>query len=203
MNDELRIFLGDYDDGDAAFDAVWDAVQQEILDKLAATTDIEVGLAEIVGEPASVTPQSARGTDALDMPSEVEAICAEIADLLQGLDPFARPDQPAPEGVGGSILYVRAVSGLLTELLIGLSRRRLSREDAAWQLRLIDHNLTEARALLGGEHARAAKRRVHRSIETVAALVDSTSERMEHLMPQVMRLFKDAGDPASGKRVPR
>ena len=72
-----------------------------------------------------MTPQSARRTDALDMPGEAEAICAEIADLLQVLDPLARPDQPAPEGVGGSILYVRAISGLLAELLIGLSRRRL------------------------------------------------------------------------------
>jgi hypothetical protein len=203
MNDELRRFLGDYDDSDIAFDAVWDEVQQEILDKLAATTDIEAGLAEIVGESASVAPQPDRKADALDTPSEVDAICAELADLLQGLDPLARPDQPAPEGMGGSILYVRAISGLLTELLIGLSRRRLSREDAAWQLRLIDHNLSEARALLSGEHARATKRQIHRSIEAISELVDSTSERIEHLTPRIMRLFKDAGDLAPGHQVPR
>ena len=40
MNDELRRFVGDYDNSDAAFDAVWNEVQQEILDKLAATTDV-------------------------------------------------------------------------------------------------------------------------------------------------------------------
>ena len=137
------------------------------------------------------------------MPGEAEAICAEIADLLQVLDPLARPDQPAPEGVGGSILYVRAISGLLAELLIGLSRRRLSREDAAWQLRLIDHNLTEARPLLGTEHAKATARQVHRSIEAVAELVDGISERVGHLTPLIMRLFKDSGDPAPGRRVPR
>ena len=41
MNDELRRFVGDYDNSYVVFDAVWNEVQQEILDKLAATTDVE------------------------------------------------------------------------------------------------------------------------------------------------------------------
>jgi hypothetical protein len=209
MNDELREFLGGYDNSDARLDVLWDQVQQEILDKLAAATDLEAGLGEIIGgagpqatRPAAPRDADVAAGDGLDTPSEVEAICAEISDLLQGLDPLARPDHRPPDGVGASVLYVRTAAGLLADLLIGLSRRRLSREDAAWQLRLIDHNLTEARTLLAEERARA-KRHARRSVETVLALMEHTAGRVENLTPRIMRLFKDADTAAPRPRVPQ
>ncbi|WP_433464053.1 hypothetical protein [Spirillospora sp. CA-128828] len=201
MNDELRAFLGGYDASDTALDTLWDQVQQEILDTLTAATDIEAGLAEIIGDTdpgAAHRPATAR--DALDSPGEAGAICAELADLLHALDPLVRLDQ-APAGVGASILYLRTASGLLAELLIGLSRRQLSREDAAWQLRLIDHNLTEARALLTDEQARA-KRRARPTVQAVIEVVKHTTARMEDLTPRIMRLFKDTGSVVPRQGVP-
>ncbi|MGC4952979.1 hypothetical protein ACLQ2P_07145 [Actinomadura citrea] len=104
--------------------------------------------------------------------------------------------------MGASILYLRTASGLLAELLIGLSRRQLSREDAAWQLRLINHNLPEARALLTDEHARA-KRRARPTVHSVIEVVEDTAARMERLRPRIMRLFKDTGSAVPRQGVPQ
>jgi hypothetical protein len=192
-----RNFFRRRDDAGGELDALLDQVQAEILAKLAEVTDLEAGLAEITGAAVAATAPPSHEDEA---GGEAVAICADLKRLAVVLGSAADPKRPPVEGTGPAWTFMSTASLRLAGLAAGLSARRLSREDAAGQLRLIRHNLTEARLLLTTRPR--ASDRAQQAISSYRTLLAQALQQVEELTPRVMWLFADAASAAPHERVP-
>jgi cell division septum initiation protein DivIVA len=180
-------------------DALLDKVQAEILAKLAEITDLEAGLTEIIGPVATdtVPPPEAAAEEA---GSEVTDICAALNHVAAALADAADPTLAPASELGPGSVFMTAASMRTAALAAGLSARQLNREDAARALRLIRHNLVEARTLLSAR-ARASSP-ARRDISGFAGLLAQSLQQVEDLAPRIMRLFADAAQAAPYQGVP-
>jgi hypothetical protein len=191
-----RNFFRRRDDVGGKVDALLEQVQAEILAKLAEVTDLEAGLAEITGGALAAAAPSGEGQEG----GEAVAICADLNRLAAVLGSAADPELPSAEGTGPACTFMSTASLRLAGLAAGLAARRLSREDAAGQLRLIRHNLTEARLLLTTRPR--ASERAQEVIGSYRTLLAQALQQVEELTPRVMWLFADAASATPHERVP-
>jgi hypothetical protein len=187
------------DEAGGEVDALLGKVQAEILVKLAGVTDLEAGLAEIIGPaaPGTVPPPEAAAEEA---GGEVTDICAALNRVAAVLAGAADPASPQAGELGPGSVFMAAASMRTVALAAGLSARQLNREDAARALRLIRHNLVEARTLLSAQ-ARASHP-ARRDISRHANLLAQSLQQVEDLTPRIMRLFADAAQAAPYQGVP-
>jgi len=179
-------------------DALLGNVQAEILAKLTGVTDLEAGLAEIIG-PAAAGPVPPPETTAVQAGGEVTDICAALNRMAALLAAAADPASPQARELGPGSVFMAAASMRTAALAAGLSARQLNREDASRALRLIRHNLIEARTLL---NARARASNPARDISGYAAPLVQALQQVEDLTPRIMRLFADTAQAAPYQGVP-
>lgn len=194
-----RNFFRRRDEAGGEVDALLDKVQEEILAKLAGVTDLEAGLAEIIG-PAAAGPMPPIKAAAEEAGTEVTDICAALNRIAAALAGAADPVSSKARQLGPESVFMAAASMRAAALASGLSARQLNRQDAARALRLIRHNLSEARTLLSAR-TRGSKP-AQRDISGYADLLAQALRQVEDLTPRIMRLFADAAQATPYQGVP-
>lgn len=127
-------------------------------------------------------------------------ISAQLAGLLAELAPAA---VPPGAGVGRGSLYLATVHQLLDQLRHGLLTRTLDRATAERLLRLADHNITEAAALLGEDRTRTGAGDPARRLAAWTQIAHRIRIGLEDLAPRVRRLFDEADTPSPAPTRPR
>jgi hypothetical protein len=125
--------------------------------------------------------------------NQAARICQALARLISAIT----PDLGHPELTRASTFYLETAAGMLAELRTGLIEQVLDREGAMRLLRLAQHNLIEAVPLLLGESSGRRRSEGSNEAERQLGLAKDGAEQINHLFPQVLKLFEDAGEHTS------
>jgi hypothetical protein len=165
-----------------------------------ARADIAAILADVLDDDAGLARISTLHGQHEEADFEVADICASLNSLAAALASAADPASPAGGEIGPACTFMGTASMRTAALAAGLAGRQVSREDAARALRLIRHNLSEARTLLT-ERGREISPAQH-GIGGYLDLLAQGQQQVEELTPRVMRLFADAAQAAPYQGVP-
>src|SRR5262249_10922828 len=146
----------------------------------------------VASEPSDAGSTNDPRSGSRDHHDDFPAVSRALASMIDLLKPIAGTDAVAIQGLGVSHLYLTRACQLLKELADGLSDRRLSQDDVARLLLLINHNLTEAVVLLSEERGRAKETFSRQSNTIVQELAVDAKAQLVQVGPRIMRLFHNA-----------
>jgi hypothetical protein len=200
----MSSFSDDFDD----VDKLIEATRVSIIAKLDAATDFDAVFADIYAQADRIeTPESLnKSGDPLygQMVDErrggIDAVCDHIDLLNAVLEAGTVRDAQSP--LMGTI-YLSTARRSLRRLRDGLTKHRLSRNDALRLIGNVEHNLREADAVLRAEHGLSLDEALHDRIGELRELGKDIAGQIQTLRTAVAQLFDEAPDAAQLAPMPR
>ncbi|ONI71201.1 hypothetical protein ALI144C_52800 [Actinosynnema sp. ALI-1.44] len=200
----MSSFSNDFDD----IDKLIVATRASIIDKLDAATDFDAVFADIYAQAGRIeTPKSLKkSADPLhgqivdEQRGRVDAVCDHIDLLNAVLEAEVVHDTRSP--LFGTI-YLSTARRSLRRLRDGLTKHRLSRNDALRLIGNVEHNLREADAALRAEHGLSLDEALHDRIGELRELGNDIAGQIQTLRTTVAQLFDEATDTAKLAPTPR
>lgn len=189
----MSSFSDDFDDTDKLIVAT----RASIIDKLDSATDFDAVFADIYAQAGRIdTPESLKkpanppnGQMVPERRGGVDAVCDHIDLLNAVLEAAAVHDVRSP-ALG--TIYLSAARRSLRRLRDGLTKHRLSRNDALRLIGNVEHNLSEADAVLRAEHGLSLDEALHDRIGELRDVGNDVTDQIQTLRAAVARLFDEA-----------